>query len=181
MHRGHTDLQDCVTQLDTTQGMRAISSTRPKELLVAIQLPLCKTSENVNLDIFEKSLLLESNNPNYRLSLDLPYPINEAESRAKFDKSKRCLNLTLQVVPYVAHVEVISNSTSHLVESVTEEREAEDNSSFLPSSASSSSCNSLSSVDANIPATVLPVLGKLGLIYQTLGLFYAKFRIIIMT
>ena len=110
VHRGQVDFQDCANQLDNLNGSRLVNSTRPKQLFISIQLPLCKSSENVTLDIFEKSLHLESTNPNYKLNLNLPFPINENESKAKFDKSKRCLNLTLQVVPFVAQVDVVNSN-----------------------------------------------------------------------
>jgi dynein assembly factor 2 len=162
LHRGSADIQDCAQQCDDLNGSREVNSMRPKELFISIQLPLCKSSEHVNLDIFEKSLLLESRNPNYKLDLKLPYPISENESKAKFDKSKRCLNLTLHVIPFVAHVDVSNGSNVEMIE------DAELNNSFVPSSSSSSSsvcsnsCHSLSpsptkSIDSplsDIPETV---------------------------
>lgn len=87
---------------------RSVESTRPKELRVQIELPLCKSSENVILDIFEKRLYLKSLSPNYLLDLKLPYPIKEGSAKAKFDKSRRCLNVNLPVVPFVAKVDIIS-------------------------------------------------------------------------
>ena len=96
IHRGQAEMQDCMNQIDNT----FVASTRPKELVVSIELPLLKSSQNVALDVFEYRLQLESNEPNYRLDLKLPYPVQEAEAKAKFDKSKRCLNVVLPVIPH---------------------------------------------------------------------------------
>ena len=93
--RGHIDLQDCVNELKV-----CVNSTRPKEIAVEIDLPLCKSASNVKLDIFEKQLYLESNKPNYKLDIKLPYPVNENDGQAKFDKTKRRLVVTLPVLPF---------------------------------------------------------------------------------
>lgn len=97
IHRGQTDMSDHANQLDSS----VITSTRPKEISISIELPLLKSSQNVALDVYETTLELGHEEPNYKLSIKLPYPVREAEARAKFDKSKRCLNITLPVIPYV--------------------------------------------------------------------------------
>ena len=100
VHRGLTDIQDFANELESANSnVRRVGSTRPNELVVTIELPLCESSNNVDLDIYERSLRLQSEDPKYKLDLNLPYPVNEAESRAKFDKTKRCLIVTLKVVP----------------------------------------------------------------------------------
>ena len=95
-HRCEVDMQDFRDAAD------AKPSTRPKELVIEISLPLLKSAASVSLDIFEKSLKLECSKPaKYRLDLDLPYPVDESEGSAKFNKSKHCLTVTLPVVPAV--------------------------------------------------------------------------------
>jgi dynein assembly factor 2 len=157
VHRGQADIQDCAIE----KSNFTVNSTRPKELLVNIELPLCKTSENLKLDIFEKRLYLESNSPNYKLDLNLPYPVNEKDSKAKFDKSKRCLNVTLPVVPFVAKLDIVTVDNSEdecsnesasfsnqLLETSTRtnDQSAELNldTMIIPSSSSSSASSSLS-------------------------------------
>ncbi|CAB3987124.1 Hypothetical predicted protein [Paramuricea clavata] len=93
VHRGHLDLQNFTNARDSR------ASTRPQELVVNIELPLCASSAGVDLDIFEKQLVLDSSDPNYHLDITLPYPVNEDDGRAQFDKSKRALIVTLPVVP----------------------------------------------------------------------------------
>lgn len=100
MHSGQIDTHEYETD-EEVEG-----TTRPKELIVQIELPLCKSSELLVLDIFEKRLYLKS--PEYLLDLKLPFPIREANAKAKFDKSRRCLNVTLPVVPFVAKVDIIN-------------------------------------------------------------------------
>ena len=74
-------------------------STRPKELVVEIDLPLLKSAVPVDLDIFERRLFLKSEEPaKYKLDLCLPYPVDEDNGSAKFDKSKKRLIVTLPVL-----------------------------------------------------------------------------------
>lgn len=108
VHRGQVDMQDYAQHISNGKQVHAVESTRPKELVITVELPLCKSSDNVVLDIFEKRLHLKSVTPNYLLDLSLPYPINESGARAKFDKSRRCLNVTLPVVPFVAKVDIVN-------------------------------------------------------------------------
>ena len=93
-HREEVDIQNFRSAPD------AKTSTRPKELIIAVDLPLLKSAAPVNLDIFEKQLVLESTQPvKYKLDLNLPYPVDENNGSAKFDKSKRRLTVTLPVIP----------------------------------------------------------------------------------
>ena len=93
-HRSNLDMAEYRNAPD------ARPSTRPKELVVKIELPLIKSAGQVSLDIFEKRLTLESITPAaYKLDLDLPFPVNDDEGSAKFDKSKRTLIVTLPVIP----------------------------------------------------------------------------------
>lgn len=144
IHRGEADIQDHV---NTNSKRLMVASTRPKELLVKIDLPLCKSSEHLSLDIFEKQLLLKSTQPNYLLDLKLPYPINEKESRAKFDKSKRCLNVSLPVVPFVEKLNIISVDKLD-EEEVDDENDNDNYSHSLSPALSPSSTSSESNIDA---------------------------------
>ncbi|KAK6999863.1 protein kintoun [Biomphalaria glabrata] len=93
-HRSHIDMSEYRNAPD------AKTSTRPKELVIKIELPLLNSAAQANLDIFEKRLLITSVSPAaYKLDLALPYPVNEDEGTAKFDKSKRLLIVTLPVLP----------------------------------------------------------------------------------
>ncbi len=75
-------------------------STRPKELVIEIDLPLLKSAAAVDLDIFEKKMQLKSEKPaKYKLDLNLPYPVDDNAGSAKFDKSKKRLIVTLPVLP----------------------------------------------------------------------------------
>ena len=95
-HRCEFDMQDFRDAADSKP------STPPKELVIDITLPLLKSSAAVNLDTFERSLKLECSKPaKYKLALGLPYPVDENEGSAKFDKNKHCLTVTLPVVPAI--------------------------------------------------------------------------------
>ena len=93
IHRGEFDMQDCSNSL-----IPQVRSMRPKELLVEIDLPLCASTNNVDLDVCERSLKLHCDSPKYSLDLLLPYPVRESDSHARFDKKQRKLLVTLAVI-----------------------------------------------------------------------------------
>ncbi|KAK3587789.1 hypothetical protein CHS0354_042753 [Potamilus streckersoni] len=94
IHRSEMDLQEYRNAPD------ARPSTRPKELEIKIELPLLSSAAQVSLDVFEERLVLESKTPaEYKLDLKLPYQVDEDRGMAKFDKSKKCLVVTLPVLP----------------------------------------------------------------------------------
>ncbi|XP_061897623.1 protein kintoun [Entelurus aequoreus] len=92
-YRSFIDLQDFRYSRDSAK------SPRPKEIIVTIDVPLLKSVADVNLEVKEKSLLLESESPAYRLELPLSYPVDEEEGEAKFSKQKGQLTVTLPVLP----------------------------------------------------------------------------------
>ncbi|XP_078418472.1 protein kintoun isoform X1 [Cetorhinus maximus] len=92
IYRSHFDLQDY------RYARESAPSTRPKELVITINLPLLKSAEDACLDVTEKLLCLESQKPAYKLDLPLSYPVDENLGSAKFNKSKRQLVVTLPVL-----------------------------------------------------------------------------------
>jgi len=94
-YRHMTDLQDHVTKQQSH-----VSSVRPKEMVVDINLPMLESAAGVDLDVQEKSLtLVREEPPKYNLHVDLPYPVDEERGSAKFDKSKKTLVVTLPIKP----------------------------------------------------------------------------------
>ena len=92
-YRNSTDLQDHVIQPQET-----VVSSRPKELVLEVHLPLLDSANGVDLDVQEKSLsLVRDEAPCYRLHIDLPFPVDEEKGSAKFDKSKKVLGVSLPV------------------------------------------------------------------------------------
>merc|ERR1712013_752308 len=92
-YRSSSDLQDHVIQPQET-----VVSSRPKELVVQVDLPLLDSANGVDLDVQEKSLsLVREEAPCYRLNIDLPFPVDEEKGSAKFDKSKKVLGVSLPV------------------------------------------------------------------------------------
>ena len=74
------------------------NTTRPKELILDIHLPLLDSAAGVDLDVQERSLVLErAEPPRYELRLPLPYPVDEASGSAKFDKGTRRLTVSLPI------------------------------------------------------------------------------------
>ncbi|XP_069772481.1 protein kintoun [Narcine bancroftii] len=97
---------------DYRYAREAAPTTRPKELVVTIDLPLLNSAENACLDVTKNFLSLESQKPAYKLELTLPYPVDENQGSAKFNRSKRQLVVTLPVVPSKQDFELEENHTS---------------------------------------------------------------------
>ncbi|XP_078262190.1 protein kintoun [Rhinoraja longicauda] len=108
VYRSTVDMQDYRYARD------AVPSTRPKQLVVTIDLPLLNSAESACLDVTEKLLCLESKKPAYKLELALPYPVDENQGSAKFNKSKRQLVVTLPVIPAKPELEVENNHNGDL-------------------------------------------------------------------
>lgn len=92
-YRSFIDLQDFRCSRDSAQ------SPRPKEIIITIDLPLLRSVRDTSLEVNEKSLLLESQSPAYRLALPLSFPVDEDKGEAKFNKQKGQLTVTLPVRP----------------------------------------------------------------------------------
>lgn len=76
-----------------------LNTTMPHELVVTVELPLLKGSQNVKLDVRERHLSLLCTEPaKYKLELPLPYAVSEDGGSAKFDSGNRNLIITLPVV-----------------------------------------------------------------------------------
>jgi len=94
-YRSSSDLQDHVI-LPQDQ----VVSSRPKDLLITVSLPLLDSAAGVDLDVQERSLSLTRDQaPAYALFIDLPYPVDEEAGSAKFDKSAKSLLVTLPIRP----------------------------------------------------------------------------------
>ena len=61
-------------------------------------LPRLEGINGVDLDVNSTRVLLTKTDM-YRLDLKLPYKVDDAKGKAKFDKAKRMLELTLPVIP----------------------------------------------------------------------------------
>ncbi|CAF0842712.1 unnamed protein product [Adineta ricciae] len=106
VHRGEFDMQDCTNSL-----VPQVHSMRPKELLVEIDLPLCASSSNVDLDVCERSLKLHCDSPKYSLDLPLSYPVRESDSHARFDKKQRKLLVVLAVIKEISTIIEMQTNT----------------------------------------------------------------------
>eukprot|EP01136_Pigoraptor_vietnamica_P027112 Opistho-1_new@7222 len=101
-HRGEFDMGEFV------EGPASVRSSRPKELVYAISLPLLNGASEAVLDVRgdEKVFKLTSEAPsNYLLEIALPYEVDDENGSAKFDKKSKVLTVTLPVKPAApAHV-----------------------------------------------------------------------------
>lgn len=92
-HRTNLDIQDF-----TYHTSSHLNDAFPKELIVEIDLPLLKSSADLELDVTEKSVSLISEKPaKYKLDLTLPYAVNEDSGSARFEQDVRKLTITLPV------------------------------------------------------------------------------------
>ncbi|XP_051578954.1 protein kintoun-like [Myxocyprinus asiaticus] len=84
-YRSVLDLQECF-------------STRPKHIIIIIDLPLLRSAHDVHVSVTERRLVLESQTASYKLDLLLSYPVHEDKGHAKFNKTNKQLTITLPVV-----------------------------------------------------------------------------------
>lgn len=92
-HRTHVDLEEF-----TEHRNSKMNSAIPKELVIEVNLPLLKSASEIVLDVAEKTLQLTSEKPaKYKLSITLPYAVNQDNGNAKFDKDLKKIIVTLPV------------------------------------------------------------------------------------
>jgi hypothetical protein len=92
---------------DGTSGNR-VRSTRPKELVVRIELPRVASGQTgqVELDVSEKRLSLKYKDV-YAVAFSLPYRVDDKKGAAKFEKASQALVVTLPVAkPTEAEIEM---------------------------------------------------------------------------
>lgn len=93
VQRRDVDIQECVNDMHSKMNI-----TIPNDLVITIDLPLLRSTEDAKLDVTDKEVYLVSERPSkYKLHINLPYTVNENDGRAKFDKSKKKLVITLPV------------------------------------------------------------------------------------
>jgi len=75
-------------------------TNRPASLIYRIELPEIKKASELDLDVSETKISLSSLPPssaNYFLSVDLIYPCEGEKGKAKWDKNKKVLSVTIPV------------------------------------------------------------------------------------
>lgn len=118
VHRGHFDMDQHMMG-ESALGAQ-VDSCRPRELIIKIQLPRCDRAGDVDLDVSAERLVLQVEEK-YDLLLELPFPVDEENGSAKFDKTLHTMTVTLPVVKEETPVQV----APALME-VTKENETED-------------------------------------------------------
>lgn len=78
---------------------RVSSGGRPTQLVITISLPKHGSAREVDLDVYSDSLDLKSEH--YVLNIRIPYEVDSEMGKARFDKSRKELVVTLDVVPQV--------------------------------------------------------------------------------
>ena len=97
VHRGEIALGDYMQNM----GMRDLPiSSRPKELVIKLELPLMQSAADMDLDIKGGYLEFKAEKAGYNLKHKLPYPVDEATGDAKYVKAQKLLTVTLQVLPW---------------------------------------------------------------------------------
>ncbi|KAG9268210.1 protein kintoun [Astyanax mexicanus] len=95
-YRSHVDLQDYSCSRDSVPSPQP---NRPNKIIITIDLPLLRSAGDIDLNVTERSLVLESQKPAYKLDLQLSYPVDSDKGDAKFTKAKKQLTITLPVLP----------------------------------------------------------------------------------
>lgn len=71
------------------------------ELIVDIELPLINSASQLELEVLTKQVQMSCKDGvpvNYKLDISLPYPVDESQGNAKFDKDQHVLTLILPVM-----------------------------------------------------------------------------------
>lgn len=117
VHRKNVDYAEMTEERDAKM-MVAI----PQTLVVSVDLPMLRSSDEVTLDVTDRQVYLSSEKPaKYKLTVALPYAVDEAAGSAVFDKDKRCLVITLPVLRQADSITSVYSS-----DAVMEEEEVED-------------------------------------------------------
>lgn len=146
VHRGYFDIKNYYAMSDQT-----VASTRPRELVLTIELPMLKSAEPLELEISESCVYLECTKPvKYKLDIKLPFPVDDTKGSAKFDKSKKRLIVTLEVLPPVLQKYVIDQEGPAISEDnePTKSKDAEQSQSVSEERAPSSHPSGLVHVDS---------------------------------
>eukprot|EP00941_MAST-03F_sp_MAST-3F-sp1_P001018 g1018.t1 len=100
IHRGELDLSDYLADSIATEYQRkhGIVPKRPKELVVKVTLPQCKSTKKVVLDVSEKTLKLERKGK-YYLNISLPFEVDCEAGSARFIKETKELVVVMPVLP----------------------------------------------------------------------------------
>lgn len=93
-HRGFLEMQNFLSGRNAQRY-----ANRPKELVIAIELPALSSARSVDLDVSDERLQLFTMKKIYELDLKLPYPVYGAKGKAKFMKKTRTLRVTVPVQP----------------------------------------------------------------------------------
>ena len=117
VHRGVGDMSAAWNDSNLAQ------TSRPRELLVKVELPELSSAADIDLDITERRLELTHEGARYQLSLPLPFPVLSEQGSAKFDKAKHILSVTLPVAASAAPTPVWEPAAKGQTE---EERAAEE-------------------------------------------------------
>lgn len=100
IQRHDVNIQECIDDMNSKMNV-----TIPKDLVITIDLPLLRTTEDAKLDVTDKEVYLVSERPSkYKLHIVLPYAVNGNEGRAKFDKIKKKLSITLPVKQKIINI-----------------------------------------------------------------------------
>lgn len=90
-----SDLQDYAIPIIPRCG----TAYRPHVLELTIELPGVERASQLDVNITQQHLVLTTESkPKYKLDLNLPYPVDEELSTAKFDVATKYLSLTLSVI-----------------------------------------------------------------------------------
>jgi hypothetical protein len=115
-YRSHVDMQDYC--LDN-QKSGAASKPIPDEIILTIDLPLLSDSSSLEADVLEDGWTFELQSKRkalYELKLKLPFKVLPESSKAKFEKDKRKLHVTMKTVQ-------LKRETVHLSRSSSDESE----------------------------------------------------------
>ncbi|XP_021945684.1 protein kintoun isoform X2 [Folsomia candida] len=111
-YRSHVDLQDCAQD---NQRSGKSSKPIPDEIIITIDLPLLSDSSTLDADVLDDGWNFElksTRKANYELKLRLPFQVFPESAKAKFEKDKRKLHVTMKTVQIQKPLEAIMRQLS---------------------------------------------------------------------
>ena len=82
---------------DMGKAMNSVPK-RPKELVFKVELPGVKSVKDMSLEVTRAEVIL-SVQKMYKLEAKLPYEVYDQKGKAKFDKKRQTLEITIPVIP----------------------------------------------------------------------------------
>lgn len=120
VHRQHIEYASMTNELDAK-----IDAAVPHELVLTIELPLLRNSDDAAVHVMSDAVIVSSERPaKYRLGVSLPYTVCEVRGKGCFNQERRQLVITLPVLRTAVTVRQICGAVDDGGPGLVDEEEA---------------------------------------------------------